>query len=163
VVAPGVLFSDFAILRTPAFDFAIVFICRTSALVHSRRATFLALAISTPHFCETALYHEAPQWQWHNQAALPVVEFPQNLATFAQPFIEFERAMFERRLVHGGNPLLRRCVGNLVFMEDASSNRRPHEAKSIDRIDAAVSTIMAVGRAASNASVEQCADGLAFA
>jgi hypothetical protein len=38
---------------------------------------------------------------------------------------------------HGmkGNPLLRWAVGNLVFMEDANSNRRPHKAKSIDRID----------------------------
>jgi phage terminase large subunit-like protein len=60
-------------------------------------------------------------------------------------------------------------VGNLVFMEDASGNRRPHKAKSIDRIDAAVSSIMAVGRAAANARVsgsyvnEKWANGLAFA
>ena len=100
---------------------------------------------------------------------LPVVEFPQNLATFAQPVIEFERAMFERRLVHAGNPLLRWAVGNLVFMEDASGNRRPHKAKSIDRIDPAVAAIMSVGRAAANASGstsyvnEKWADGLAFA
>src|ERR1700716_1516288 len=100
---------------------------------------------------------------------LPAVEFPQNLATFAQPVIEFERAMFERRLVHGGNPLLRWCVGNLVFMEDASGNRRPHKGKSTDRIDSAVSSIMAVGRAAANASVsasyvsEKWANGIAFA
>jgi phage terminase large subunit-like protein len=83
---------------------------------------------------------------------LPVVEFPQNLATFAQTVIEFERAMFERRLVHGGNPILRWAVGNLVFMEDASGNRRPHKAKSIGRIDPAVGSIMSAGRAAANAS-----------
>lgn len=100
---------------------------------------------------------------------LPVVEFPQNLATFAQPVIEFERAMFERRLIHGGNPILRWAVGNLVFMEDASGNRRPHKAKSIDRIDPAVASIMSTGRAAANASTatsyvnEKWADGLAFA
>jgi phage terminase large subunit-like protein len=83
---------------------------------------------------------------------LPVVESPQNLATFAQTVIEFERAMFERRLVHGGNPILRWAVGNLVFMEDASGNRRPHKAKSIGRIDPAVGSIMSAGRAAANAS-----------
>ena len=100
---------------------------------------------------------------------LPVVEFPQNLATFAAPVIEFEKALFERRLVHGGNPLLRWAVGNLVFMEDASGNRRPHKAKSIDRIDPAVAAIMSTGRAAANASVsssyvnEEWANGLAFA
>lgn len=100
---------------------------------------------------------------------LPVVEFPQNIATFAQPVIEFERAMFERRLQHGGNPLLRWCVGNLVLIEDASGNRRPHKGRSIDRVDAAISTIMAVGRAAANASqsgsyvTEEWANGLMFA
>jgi phage terminase large subunit-like protein len=100
---------------------------------------------------------------------LPVVEFPQNLATFAAPVIEFEKALFERRLVHGGNPLLRWCVGNLVFLEDASGNRRPHKAKSIDRIDSAVAAIMSTGRAAANASAsssyvsEEWAGGLVFA
>jgi phage terminase large subunit-like protein len=84
---------------------------------------------------------------------LPIDEFPQNLATFAAPVIEFEKALFERRLVHGGNPILRWAVGNLVFMEDASGNRRPHKAKSIDRIDPAVAAIMSTGRAAANASV----------
>jgi hypothetical protein len=86
-----------------------------------------------------------------------------------RPVIEFEKALFERRLVHGGNPLLRLCVGNLVFMEDASGNRRPHKAKSIDRIDSAVAAIMSVGRATANATVsssyvnEEWANGLVFA
>jgi phage terminase large subunit-like protein len=54
-------------------------------------------------------------------------------------------------------------------MEDASGNRRPHKANSIDRIDCAVASIMAVGRAAANASVsssyvtEPWSYGLAFA
>jgi hypothetical protein len=47
-VAPGVLFSDFDIFPTPALAFAIVFICRTSSLVHSRRT--IALAIFAPVF-----------------------------------------------------------------------------------------------------------------
>lgn len=100
---------------------------------------------------------------------LPAVAFPQTVATFAQPVAEFERAMFERRLVHGGNPLLRWAVGNLVLWTDMSGNRRPHKGKSIDRIDPAVATIMSVGRAAADACVsasyvtEQWADGLAFA
>jgi hypothetical protein len=47
-VAPGVRFSDLAIFVTPALALAIVFICRTSSLVHSRRTIFLVLAIVTP-------------------------------------------------------------------------------------------------------------------
>ena len=55
-----------------------------------------------------------------------------------------------------------------MFMEDASGNRRPHKAKSIDRIDPAVAAIMSAGRAAANASVsasyvgEEWAGGLVF-
>ena len=99
---------------------------------------------------------------------LPVVEFPQNLATFAAPVIEFEKALFERRIVHGGNPLLRWAVGNLVFMEDASGNRRPHKAKSIDRIDCR-GQHHGRGPAVANASTsgsyvtEEWAGGLVFA
>jgi hypothetical protein len=47
-VAPGVRFSDLAIFVTPALALAIVFMCRTSSLVHSRRTIFLVLAIVTP-------------------------------------------------------------------------------------------------------------------
>ena len=54
-VAPGVLFSDLDILVTPALDLAIFFSCLTSALVHSRRTIFFALAIFTPVFVKRAL------------------------------------------------------------------------------------------------------------
>jgi len=40
-------------------------------------------------------------------------------------------------------------------MEDVSGNRRPHKAKSIDRIDPAVAAIMSAVRAAANASMLQ--------
>jgi hypothetical protein len=50
LVAPGVLFNDFAIFATPALAFAIVFICRTSSFVHSRRTIFLVRAILAPFF-----------------------------------------------------------------------------------------------------------------
>jgi len=51
-------------------------------------------------------------------------------------------------------------------MEDASGHGRPHKVKSIDRIAPAVTSIMAVGRAAANASMSASYvgehDGLAF-
>ena len=98
--------------------------------------------------------------RWHAQdvmAALeadgyPVAEFPQNIATFARPVIDFEASMFERKLVHGGNPLLRWAVGNVVLYTDASGNRRPLKERSIDKIDPAVAAIICVGRAAQGAS-----------
>jgi hypothetical protein len=54
-------------------------------------------------------------------------------------------------------------------MKDASGNRRPRKAKSIDRIDPAVASIMSAGRAAADASLagsyvtEDWAGGLVFA
>jgi hypothetical protein len=56
VVAPGVLFSDFAIFLAPALDFAIVFNVRTSSFVQARLITFLA--ISVPFFLRTGLVSE---------------------------------------------------------------------------------------------------------
>jgi phage terminase large subunit-like protein len=83
---------------------------------------------------------------------LPVAEFPQTVATFARPVVDFETAMFERRLVHGGNPLLRWAVSNVVMYRDSSDNRKPVKKQSADRIDPAVASIIAVGRAVANAS-----------
>lgn len=98
--------------------------------------------------------------RWHAQDMMkslegdgfPVAEFPQNIATFARPVIDFEALMFERKLVHDGNPLLRWAIGNVVLYSDASGNRRPLKDRSIDKIDPAVAAIIAVGRAAQGAS-----------
>lgn len=81
---------------------------------------------------------------------LPVVEFRQNFSIYTPAINAFERAMFERRLMHGGNPLLRWAVGNVVLDTDAAGNRRPNKTKSTDRIDPAAASIMAVGRAMAN-------------
>lgn len=83
---------------------------------------------------------------------LPVAEFPQTVATFARPVLDFETAMFERRLVHGGNPLLRWAVSNVVMYRDSSDNRKPVKKQSTDRIDPAVAAIIAVGRAIQGAT-----------
>lgn len=89
---------------------------------------------------------------------LPVAEFPQAIGTYARPVIDFEAAMFERRLVHGGNPLLRWAVGNVVLYTDASGNRRPIKDKSIDKIDPAVAAIMSTGRASQGVSLRSSYD-----
>lgn len=78
---------------------------------------------------------------------LPVVEFPQTIGTYTPAINAFELAMFERRLEHGGNPLLRWAVSNVVLYSDASGNRRPDKKRAPDRIDPAAAAIMAAGRA----------------
>lgn len=61
LVAPGVRFNFFAILTTPDFALAIVFIVRTSSFVHARRTTLLAFAIVSPNriLAELALLSRA--------------------------------------------------------------------------------------------------------
>lgn len=81
---------------------------------------------------------------------LPVVGFPQTLMVYAPAVNAFERAMFERHLCHGGNPLLRWAISNVVLYSDANNNRRPDKKRAPDRIDPAVASIMAVGRALAN-------------
>ena len=82
LVAPGVRFNAFAILVTPDFAFAIVFIVRTSSFVHARRTTFLAFAILSPNRTgiePTASYHDCLNWRSMNK--LPLRECERDNAT----------------------------------------------------------------------------------
>lgn len=83
---------------------------------------------------------------------VPVVDFPQTIMTFAPAVNDFERLFLDRQLAHGGNPLLRWCMGNVVLYRDANNNRRPDKGRSIDRIDPVVAAIMACSRAVAGAS-----------
>ena len=53
-------------------------------------------------------------------------------------------------LRHGGNPVLRWCVDNLVMVPDANENIRPVKDKSTDRIDLFVAMLIAWTRALPN-------------
>jgi phage terminase large subunit-like protein len=77
--------------------------------------------------------------------SLPLQPFVQGFVSFAPAVDSFERALLDRRLQHNGNPLLRWQAGNVVVETDAASNRKPAKNKSLDRIDAIVAAIMAVG------------------
>ncbi len=82
-------------------------------------------------------------------SGLPCVDFPQRMSQYSPAVDAFERAFLDRELIHGGNPLLRWAVGNVVMRDDDAGNRMPAKKKSIDRIDPAAAAIMAVGRAKS--------------
>lgn len=83
---------------------------------------------------------------------VPVVDFPQTIMHFAPAVNDFERLFLERQIAHGGNPLLRWSMGNVVLYRDANNNRRPDKGRSIDRIDPVVASIMAASRAVAGAS-----------
>jgi phage terminase large subunit-like protein len=76
-----------------------------------------------------------------------VVPFGQGMASMTGPTKEFESLVLDGKLKHDGNPVLRWNVANVVIEEDAAGNRKPNKARSSDKIDGVVATLMALGRA----------------
>ncbi|RQY48027.1 terminase large subunit, partial [Burkholderia stagnalis] len=57
-----------------------------------------------------------------------------------------ERRLLTKELNHGGHPVLRWMASNVATEMDAAGNIKPSKAKSTERIDGIVSTVMALGR-----------------
>ena len=55
-----------------------------------------------------------------------------------------------RKIIHGGNPVLRWMAGNVVVDRDPAENIKPTKAKSPEKIDGIVATIMALDRCIRN-------------
>lgn len=79
---------------------------------------------------------------------LPLVEFVPGFKSYAPACDAFERAVLDRKMQHGSNPVLRWQAGNVVVEADAAGNRKPTKAKSLDRIDGIVTAMMACWLAA---------------
>lgn len=77
----------------------------------------------------------------------PVVAMRQGWVTMAPATKETERAILAGQLTHGGHPVLRQHFDCAAVHTDSAGNRLLHKGRSKDRIDAAIATIMAVGRA----------------
>lgn len=75
-----------------------------------------------------------------------VIGFGQGYASMSAPTKELERRVIEGTLNHGRNPVMRWMASNVTVEQDAAGNMKPSKAKSIERIDGIVSTIMALGR-----------------
>jgi len=76
-----------------------------------------------------------------------MVPFGQGFASMSAPTKELMNLVLGRKLNHGGNPVLRWNVDNLVVSQDPAGNLKPDKAKSTQRIDGAVALIMALDRA----------------
>jgi phage terminase large subunit-like protein len=77
---------------------------------------------------------------------VPMVEFRASTQNFSVPTKELDAAMQAGRIEHDGNPVLEWCMGNVIGHYDARSNVYPRKARPENKIDAAVATIMAIGR-----------------
>jgi phage terminase large subunit-like protein len=78
-----------------------------------------------------------------------VVPFGQGFASMSAPTKELERMLLDRKLRHGGHPVLRWMASNVAVMQDPAGNLKPAKDKSAERIDGVVALIMAIGRAMS--------------
>lgn len=76
---------------------------------------------------------------------LNAVLFGQGYASMSAPTKELERLVLDRRIDHGGHPVLRWCAGNVAVDTDPAGNIKPAKDKSTERIDGIVATIMGIG------------------
>ncbi|MDH7795802.1 MULTISPECIES: terminase TerL endonuclease subunit [unclassified Beijerinckia] len=85
---------------------------------------------------------------------LPVLEHRQGFISMAAPTRAFERAALAGKIKHGGHPVLRWSIGNILIDTDPAGNQKPTKKRSRDKIDPVVAAIMALGRADHNESTE---------
>jgi phage terminase large subunit-like protein len=80
-------------------------------------------------------------------SGMEIVPFGQGFASMSAPTKEVERLVLARELRHDGHPVLRWNMSNVMIETDAAANAKPSKKKSSEKIDGAVSLVMALGRA----------------
>lgn len=83
-------------------------------------------------------------------AQIPMTPFGQGFRDMAPAVDKLERLVAERKLRHGGNPLLNMCAANAVVERDPAGNRKLTKSKSVGKIDGLVALAMALGAEASD-------------
>jgi len=80
-------------------------------------------------------------------AGMTVAALGQGMATMSPPSREWERLILDGKYRHGGNPVQRWCVDNVVATSDSAGNIKPDKRASSEKIDGVVAAIMALDRA----------------
>ena len=83
-----------------------------------------------------------------------VVPFGQGYKDMSPPTKKFMKLTLEERIVHGGHKVLRWMMDNVYVRQDPAGNIKMDKEKSTEKIDAAVSTVMALDRAIRNQGSE---------
>jgi phage terminase large subunit-like protein len=78
---------------------------------------------------------------------LPLVEMGQGFVSLNPAVQALEAAVLDRRIHHGGHPILRWQVSNVAIEMDPSGNRKPSKKRAIGHIDGVVSLMMAIAAA----------------
>jgi phage terminase large subunit-like protein len=72
------------------------------------------------------------------------IEVRPGYRTMTEPTKELARLVLEKKLRHGGNPVLRWMADNLVVQTDPAGNLKPDKEKSREKIDGIVALITAL-------------------
>jgi phage terminase large subunit-like protein len=82
-----------------------------------------------------------------DEMGMVVVPFGQGFASMSAPTKEMERAVLSGEYRHGGNPVMRWMVDNVVTRMDPAGNVKPDKGRSTEKIDGVVAAVMALDRA----------------
>lgn len=86
---------------------------------------------------------------------LRIVPFGQGFKEMGPAVVALEQSVLQRRLSHGGHPILTWCISNAVAVSDPSGWRKLDKSKARFRIDGAVALAMALGLKAREAPEPQ--------
>lgn len=95
-------------------------------------------------------YGAAQMVQNLNRDGFDVHPFAQTLVGYNAPTKELMRLVLEKKISHNGHPVLRWMMDNIFIKQDAQGNIMPDKAKSAEKIDGVVATIMALDLAQRN-------------
>jgi len=81
---------------------------------------------------------------------LVMIPFGQGYKDMSPPTKELMKLVLEKRIAHGGHPVLRWMMDNVYVRQDPAGNIKMDKQKSTEKIDAAVAMVMALDRAIRN-------------
>lgn len=70
--------------------------------------------------------------------------FKQSTQNYSEPMKKFDALLYDRKIAHNGNPLVRWCLSNVVAKEDANGNVFPRKDHVKLKIDPILAIIMAI-------------------
>jgi phage terminase large subunit-like protein len=79
---------------------------------------------------------------------LPLKEYGQGYVSMSPAVQLLEAAVLDKRIHHGGHPILRWQMSNVAIETDHSGNRKPSKKRAIGHIDGVVALLIAMGTAA---------------
>jgi len=82
----------------------------------------------------------------NDTSGFQMVEVRQGAKSMHEPAQDLLVNIMNGKIRHGGNPILRWNMDNMVMRADANENLAPDKAKAVERIDGGVALIMAWGR-----------------